>query len=172
MIRRAETKEYEKVLEFYNQLIDDMQGMEYHPRWKKGIYPSHEELKTALENAELFIDEESGKVVAAMRVNHDVTDGYEKVSWAVNAAKEEVTVVHMLGVAPAVQGKGKGKRMLQFVIDAARREKQKVIRLDVLMGNLPADRLYESMGFICRGKIALFYEDTGLTDFKLYELVL
>ena len=172
MIRKAKANEYERILEFYYHLIDDMQGMEYHPKWQKGIYPDPEELRIALKNGELFIDEESGEVVAAMRVNHEVTDGYEKVSWAVDVAKEEVTVIHMLGVAFAFQGKGVAKEMVQFVIDTARSEKQKAIRLDVLVGNIPANRLYESMDFEFRDKITLFYEDTGVTDFELYELVL
>ena len=172
MIRIAKTNEYESVRKFYDQLIDDMNGMEYHPKWQKGIYPDPKELRIALENSELFIDEVSGEVVASMRVNHAVTDGYEKATWAVKAAKEEVTVIHMLGVAASFQGKGIAKEMVQFVIDTARREKQKAIRLDVLVGNIPANRLYESMGFVFREKIALFYEDTGLTDYELYELVL
>lgn len=172
MIRKAKTNEYERVLEFYYHLIDDMQGMVYHPKWQKGVYPAPEELKIALENSELFIDEEAGEVVAAMRVNHEVTDGYEKVSWAVDAAKEEVTVIHMLGVAASFQGKGIAKSMVQFAIDTARSQKQKAIRLDVLVGNIPANRLYESMGFAYREKLTLFYEDTGVTDFELYELVL
>lgn len=48
----------------------------------------------------------------------------------------------------------------------------KAIRLDVLGGNIPASKLYESMGFKYIETLKLFYEDTGLTDFLLYELVL
>lgn len=172
MIRKATVNEYERVLEFYYQLIDDMQEMEYHPKWQKGIYPDPEELKIALENEELFIEEENDEIIAAMRVNHEGTEGYEKIAWATDAAKEDVTVIHMLGVAFSRQRKGIAKKMVQFVIDQARNEKQKAIRLDVLVGNIPANRLYESMGFEYRDKIMLFYEDTGLTNFELYELVL
>lgn len=172
MIRKALTNEYEKVLNFYDRLIDDMQGREYHPKWQKGIYPAPAELKSALENSELFIFEEAHEVIAAMRLNHEAADGYEKASWAVDAAKEEVTVIHMLGVAAPHQGKGIAKQMVRFVIEKAQSEKQKAVRLDVLLGNLPANRLYESMGFAYREKITLFYEDTGMTDFELYEYTL
>ena len=135
MIRAAEKNEYEKVLSFYDKLIDDMQGCKYHPKWQKGIYPDPEELKIAVENSELFIDEEADEIVAAMRINHEATDGYEKVSWTVDAAKEEVTVIHMLGVAVRQQGKGIAKKMVKYAIDTARRENQKAVRLDVLVGN-------------------------------------
>ena len=172
MIRVAHINEYKRVLDFYYQLIDDMEGMEYHPKWQKGVYPDPAELRIALENAELFIDEEENEVISAMRVNHDVTDGYDKVAWAVDADKEHVTVIHMLGVAASHQGKGIAKKMVQFVIDKAGSERQNAIRLDVLVGNIPANRLYESMGFEYRERITLYYEDTGFTDFDLYEMVL
>ena len=46
------------------------------------------------------------------------------------------------------------------------------LRLDVLGTNLPAQKLYTAMGFQYRTTLKLFYEDTGTTDYLLYELVL
>ena len=46
------------------------------------------------------------------------------------------------------------------------------IALWVDNGNLPAVRLYESEGFRFVSRVELFYEDTGLTDFLLYEYAL
>lgn len=171
-IRKAEKTEYEAVKEFYNTLIDDMQGMEYHPKWQKGIYPAYDELEKALEDSELYIGLEDGKIISAMRVNHAATEGYEKISWGTDAAEDEVTLIHMLGVAVSVQGKGIAKEMVQYVLDTAKEAGQKAVRLDVLFGNLPAYRLYDSMGFKRMGDITLFYEDTGITDFTLYEYIL
>ena len=45
----------------------------------------------------------------------------------------------------------------------------KALRLDVLEGNLPAERLYEKVGFQYAGSLNIFYEDTGWADFNLYE---
>jgi ribosomal protein S18 acetylase RimI-like enzyme len=59
--------------------------------------------------------------------------------------------------------------MLRFAIDRARQEKQKVIRLDVLKGNVPAEKLYSGMGFEYLHTLPMFYEDTGWTDYELYE---
>jgi len=172
MIRKAGKKEYEKVINFYYQLIDDMQGMEYHPKWQKGVYPDPKEVELAIQNDEMYIYEQDGIVISAMRVNHAATEGYEKVKWKVDASENEVYIIHMLGVALYHQGCGVAKQMVKFVIEKAREEGQKAIRLDVLCGNIPANRLYEAMGFEFIEKITLFYEDTGITDFELYELVL
>ena len=46
----------------------------------------------------------------------------------------------------------------------------KAVRLDVLKGNVPAERLYKDMGFRYVDTLQLFYEDTGRVDFDLYEL--
>ena len=45
----------------------------------------------------------------------------------------------------------------------------KAVRLDVLKGNVPAERLYKGMGFHYVSTVKLFYEDTGRVDFELYE---
>ena len=74
-----------------------------------------------------------------------------------------------LGVHPAHTGKGIAKQMVQFAVDFAREHQQKVIRLDVLKGNLRAEKLYTGMGFQYLHTLPMFYEDTGWTEFQLYE---
>ena len=168
-IRAAVPDEFGAVQAFYWQLIDEMQTLPYHPHWQKGIYPADDELQKALASGELFLGTEDGQIIAAMRVNHAVTEGYENGLWRTNAAPDEVTVIHMLGVSCRRQRRGTGREMVRFVIDEARRAGQKAIRLDVLHGNLPAYRLYDNLGFAPAGDVTLYYKDTGLTDFTLYE---
>ena len=43
---------------------------------------------------------------------------------------------------------------------------------EVLGGNVPAERLYTGQGFTCRGTVRMFYDDTGWTDYGLYEYLL
>jgi ribosomal protein S18 acetylase RimI-like enzyme len=61
---------------------------------------------------------------------------------------------------------------VQFAIDYASANNCKVIRLDVLNGNRNAERLYRSMGFQYVHTLPMFYEDTGWTNFDLYEYLL
>lgn len=80
-------------------------------------------------------------------------------------------LIHALGVHPMYSGKGIAKQMVQKVIDMACENKIKTIRLDVLGGNIPAERAYTKMGFVYCDTVKMFYEDTGWTDYKLYEYI-
>ena len=62
--------------------------------------------------------------------------------------------------------------MVRFALDLARDMGRRAVRLDVLRGNLRARRLYTGMGFVRVAAVPMFYEDTGLTDFELYEYAL
>ena len=87
-----------------------------------------------------------------------------------DALRSEFMVIHMLGVHNDFAGRGVAKEMVRFAIETAKAAGMKAIRLDVLEGNVPAERLYASLGFIYVDTIKLFYEDTGRVDFKLFEL--
>lgn len=48
---------------------------------------------------------------------------------------------------PDFQGKGYGRMVVEAIIETARAEQRKVIRLDVLGACAAAERLYRSCGF-------------------------
>jgi len=171
-IRAAEAGEFQAVKSFYDGLIDAMAEAPFRPGWEKGVYPTEEFIRFSLQQGELSIALLDNAIAGAMVINHRCTPGYEAISWGVQAAAEEVSVIHALGVSPAHQGQGLARQMVREAIRLAEGRGQKAIRLDVLAGNLPAQKLYTGAGFQYRDTIKLFYEDTGLTDFLLYELVL
>ena len=81
-------------------------------------------------------------------------------------------MIHALGVHPDFQGKGCAKAMVRKAITIAGETGMKAIRLDVLAGNIPAENLYQGMGFQYLTSVQMYYEDTGWAAFKLYEYVL
>lgn len=170
-IRVANDEDYSHIRDFYYSLIDAMEDAEYKPGWERDIYPTQEFLIKSINNNELYIAETDGNVVACMVVNHEYNDGYKTIKWAVDAEDSELFVIHALGVHPMYSGKGIAKQMVRKVIDIACENKIKTIRLDVLGGNIPAERTYTKMGFVYCDTIKMFYEDTGWTDYKLYEYI-
>lgn len=171
-IRKAVPEEFLTVMAFYDAVTDQMEGSEYPPRWEKGVYPEPEFIRQEIEKGQVFIGLEEGTVAAAMVINHQAADGYKDVAWGVDAPAEDIDVVHALGVLPGHHKKGFGRQMVKKALDMARENGRAAVRLDVLEDNLPAKRLYEGMGFRYTGHVKLFYEDTGITDFMLYEFAI
>lgn len=171
-IIKAKTNQYEAVRSFYHSLIDGMKGSPYAIGWEKDIYPAPDFLKDSIENGELYICTEDNQMVGAMVLNHQCNDGYSKFQWQTEASADEILIIHALGVHPAHSGKGYAKAMVKKAFEVAANTSQKALRLDVLGGNVPAERLYTGLGFRYMDTLQMYYEDTGWTDYELYEYVL
>jgi len=168
-IRKAEPSQYSEIRAFYHSLIDAVGSSTNSVGWKKDIYPAPEYLMKTISDGEFYIAVVSEKIAAVMILNHESNEEYQKFQWPTEAKPDEVTVIHALGVAPSHTGKGYAKMMVKFAIETARKNHQKVIRLDVLKGNAAAKQLYFRLGFQYLHTLPMFYEDTGWTDFELYE---
>ena len=70
--------------------------------------------------------------------------------------------IHALEVRPQQAGHGYAKELVGFAIKYAKENK----------GNVPAEKLYSRMGFKYLCTLPMYYEDTGLTDYEIYELSL
>lgn len=168
-IKRATVSEYDNIMDLYCAIIAKNDG---YIGWKQGIYPSKEFVDQSIAKQNLFLGFENSELVSSMVLNHSCNEEYRKVKWAIRAKKNEVLVIHILGVHPNFNGKGYAKKMVKRAIEYAKENNQKTIRLDVLEGNSPAEHLYTSLGFTYVDTQKMFYEDTGWTNFKLYEYLL
>lgn len=172
IVRRAENSEVDKVRLFYHSLIESMQDAEYKPAWEKEVYPTTEFIRTSINNGELHIGELDGEIASAMVVNHSSNESYHKVKWPNPIESQEILVIHALGVHTDFAGKGLAKEMVKEVFSLGSMNGMRAIRLDVLQGNVPAQKLYVKMGFKYIDTIEMFYEDTGWTNYELYEYLL
>ena len=170
-ISKAEPEEYESVRSFYHSLIDALEGTKYHPMWQKDIYPAPEDLREAVEGRKLYVGRIDDRIAAAMVLNQKCNPEYNDAAWPVSLKPSEFMVIHMLGVHSDFAGQGLAKEMVRFAVKTAKAAGTKAIRLDVLKGNVPAERLYLGLGFAYVDTLQLFYEDTGRVDFELYEHV-
>lgn len=171
-IQRAEPADTPRVIAFYDDVIDAMHGATYKPGWQKDVYPTRADLADAVSAGTVYAGILDGAIAASMVVNGAHNPGYENIAWQVNATPAQLRVIHLLAVHPNHAGKGFGKQMVRHALTLARQAGCLAVRLDVLKGNNPANRLYESTGFSYKGTVQLFYEDTGWTDFLMYEHVL
>lgn len=171
-ISKANRNQLEFVRSFYHQLIDEFDSSSFDIGWKKDIYPSIDLLKQSIEKNELYIGIDKDQIISAMIVNHECNEGYKMFDWPIDVEDDKVLIIHALGVLPLYSGHGLAKKMVKKAMDIARENQQKVIRLDVLSGNVPAEKLYTSLGFQYRTTVTMYYEDTGFTKYKLYEYIL
>lgn len=169
MIRLAKENEYELVRAFYHGITDELENSLYGPGWKKDIYPDSDMLKSALSKGQLYILLLEEQTAGAMIVNSDANEAYDTFSWKHAFKQDEILVIHALGVHPAYGRKGYAKQMVRYVLDLAKEQRMKAVRLDVLKGNVPAEHLYPSLGFEYEGELPMYYEDTGWTIYELYE---
>jgi len=171
-IIKAVPDQYEDVRSFYHSLIDAMEGSVVYVGWQKDIYPAPEFLEGSISRGELYIVLEADQIVGAMVCNHDSNESYPGSVWQIEAKGDEVLLIHALGVHPDHARKGYAKAMVRKAIELARETGMKAIRLDVLENNYPAENLYIGFGFQYRDTLKMYYEDTGWTNFKLFEYVI
>lgn len=171
-IRVAKEEEFEAIRSFYWEVIDLLQNRDDSVGWKKGIYPDDIFIKSSLAQGELYVLGNGSEYYAAVILNSSWNDGYEGLEWNIECNPQEVIVPHALAVHPKMHGRGIGKAIVNDIIEIANRLNKKAIRLDVLGGNIAAEKLYSECGFKCVGTKNMYYEDTGWADFKMFEMPL
>ena len=83
-----------------------------------------------------------------------------------------IYVLYTLAVHPGCLQHGFGMEILKYVEKLAEKEHCISIRLDVVKGNIPAEKLYQKNGYKFIDTISLRYEEYGLPWYNLYEKVL
>ena len=159
----------EIVKEHYIKVIENTPGIDKTARWVYGKHPTDEALRSYIENGEMFLltdrDTVAGMVAIVM---HQGTD-YEDILWAEKLENDQVATLHLLAVCPEYRGRALGNMILELAGELAEQQGKKAVRLDVLESNLPAQRMYEKAGYEYRGKQHWYAENTGWTNFLLYE---
>ena len=163
--------ELEDLVAFYRHVIHQQSKKENGVKWSMDVYPTRQDIASALEAGEMHAGTLNGRIVCAFRLGGN-DDAYNRFDWPMEASPEEVSVIHLLAVDDDFGGRGFATRLVAYAAGISRRMGKKVIRLDVLKGNTPAEELYLKCGFSFITEQKIFYEDTGLMDFRMFELVL
>lgn len=69
--------------------------------------------------------------------------------------------IHNVAIHPDFRRRGLGRHLLEQVVSEARSRASTRITLEVRKSNLPAQKLYESMGFAYNGIRKNYYSDDG-----------
>ena len=176
-VRWARADEADQVLDFYTRMIDGMRGTEFDVCWEHDVHPTRAFLRASTEAGEVLVVEAPGTgaagpcFAAALVLNAEADPGYGQARWQVDAAPDEVLVVHVLATLPQFHGRGYARQLLEGAIAAAREAGAKALRLDTFTTNGRAQGLYESCGFANCGVYEDFYPHLGRAG-VLYEFAL
>ena len=166
---KLQMSDLQKVVTFYNAIIDDSKESPYSPGWTKNIYPDKKLLSQLIAEKSMYGLKSFDKIFAAICLNNSCELESKKVNWNVNASENEVWFIHLLGVSKAEQGKGFGKKLIYEAENIAIKSGKKVLRLEVNERNLPAIKLYENTGFMYVDTVKIHYSSTGFIFLKLYQ---
>lgn len=166
--RLATLSDYDVVMKFYNDIIDHQEFDEYGANWTKDIYPSSNDILSHIKNEELFIGYYGEDIISCGVVTFNEDPMYHGANWSKNLSDDKIGVLHLFAINPKFRGKGYSKEMLEYLIDVCSKRVE-AIHLDVVMGNIPAEKLYLSVGFKFVCEFEVYYEDTGDMVVRLFE---
>ena len=112
---------------------------------------------------------ENDILLACVILNQECNEGYRGCVWSMDCAPNEILIPRALAVHPGMQGRGVGKIVVENILQIAKSEGRKSVRLDVLAACEAAERLYRSCGFTFVAAREMYYEDTGWTEYRLFE---
>ena len=170
--QKASESDFHIIQKFYWDVIDDIHSNNVNNEnlgWEKEVYPSDDFIQRSLINGELYTLTENDTLLACVILNSEHNEGYDGCAWSIACNSDEVLTPHTLAVNPRFQGTGIGKVVVENILNIARSEHKKAVRLDVIAAYKPAERLYVSCGFRFVEAKEMYYEDTGWTEYKLFE---
>ena len=172
-IKQAEMCDFEPIMAFYKVMCNVLGDKDFLPNGNKGGFPSQDMVKDAINSGFQFIGVENNKIIAAYIMNHNCDRAYHTVQWHIDAAENEIVILHALRVLPDYSGRGYSKQLVEHAIRTAKKQGQKAIRLDCIVGNDIPVKVYTSFGFEYVDTVSITYADIGSPmQFKLYELLL
>lgn len=171
-MKKCTIEDSDRIFNFYRFVTDGTEHMSNYCRWIYGLHPSDEMITEYIKEGAMYYWEKDGDIVAAAAVIPYQPADYHDASWQIKLEDDEVSSVHILGVDPRFQNQGIATSAMRDVIEHAKATGKKAVRLDVIEGNTPAFKLYESLGFHMCDVQNWYVANLGYTNFYPYEYVL
>lgn len=147
MIRRATEQDIGAVVKLYDAILQRQEAGLAHIGWVRGVYPTEQTARQALERNTLFVCEDAGKIVAAAKIDQTQVPEYADCRWKYSAPEHEVMVLHTLVVDPDSPRRGYGKAFVHFYEQYALKHRCRCLRMDTNEINFVARSLYQKLGY-------------------------
>lgn len=146
-IRRGRLEDVSDIALLYEEIHDAEESGKAKIGWIRGVYPTENTARKALERDDLFVMLDGGKLVGAAVINKIQVDVYKNANWTVAADEKDVCVLHTLCILPSASGGGLGRFFVLYYEDYAKRNGCKALRIDTNEKNERARKFYAKMGY-------------------------
>lgn len=169
--RLAQKTDLPELRSFYQEVCDHQAEDKYSPDWQWGVHPTEEMLEDAIANPQklLLIAVDGERIAAAGALYTGDDQIYDQAHWLQSFPQAGVRVLHLFATRPQYRGHGLSKRFLKYILQQAKNNGGRVVHLDIVASNMPAQRSYERVGFEVSESLILNYSDTGPTPAKVME---
>lgn len=155
-IRPAETEEAKTIYAFYRVICKELEHEKYSPLWQIGYYPCLKDIEEHIQNRNMYIAVTGNQICSAMAVvNHG-----------------EYSSLHLFAVHSAFKGTEVSSSMMHTLLETAKKRNNHRLLIDVVKGNLPAEKIYQKFGFMLTGEKNECIERIGTVAFNMYEYIL
>lgn len=145
--RKATTADLDAVSAIYDHIHSEEEAGRTTIGWVRGIYPTRATAEAALARDDLYVCEADGAVAGTAILNHLQGDEYTGAPWTLDAADDQVLVMHTLVIDPTAKGRGLGTAFAAFYERSARAQGCSVLRIDTNARNTAARSLYAKLGY-------------------------
>ena len=166
MIRKAKLPEIAEILELTRACGKEMASRGIY-QWNDS-YPSRTVLENDVDRNELYVLEDSGRLLGIIALTNLIDEEYKSVSWL--TPNHNNLYVHRLAIDPKYQGLGFAQHLMSFAEDFARKGNFTSIRLDTFSQNPRNQKFYEQRGYSRLGVV--YFPNQSEHPFYCYELVL
>lgn len=170
IIRKTTEADISAAGEFYDNVVSWLDAHINYPKWTYKEYPSENDVRSMTASQSQYICLDGDKIIGAFVFDADPRGNYQTGDWKVSLEDGAYMVIHALAIDPEYQGRGLGSEIIGFCIEEAKKRGFKAIRVDIVPGNAPAQRLYENNGFTYAGEFDLERGIPFIPTFCLYEL--
>lgn len=161
VIRKATAQDVDAVAAIYERIISEEEAGRCTIGWQRGVYPTRDTALKAVEQADLFVLETEGGIVAAMRLNQEQVPEYKLCQWQYPAEDHQVMVMHTLVVDPRAAKQGYGRRMVDFYERYAKAQHCPCLRIDTNAFNRRARAMYAHYGYREAGIVPCTFNGIG-----------
>lgn len=168
-INQLTVTDLDELSQFYREVCAHQPLDDFSPDWHWGEYPSRDSLREALATHQCVVGRVGDRIAAAGILSVGEDPDYHDIPWPTQVADDEIAVLHLFAVHPDFRGQGLAQPMMRGLLTAAKAHGQRVVHLDVMTSNQPAERLYRKCGYVLAADKIMPYSDIGDTPARLYE---